>query len=482
MTAPADDNPFAPTPSGPTRLTAASRQQGGGGAMLWLGLGALALTAAGAAYWLLASGTAGARSGVPADMLVVDNPSRSYRLAVPNDGWVRRDALAREDEHDVVFQAGERPAWLRMTSGPVAAGMRSLGELADATFARWAKDIPELRRGPVGSATVAGAPASRLTAGGRHEYRGEEQRLEAVVFEAGGHWYRLTLAATPDLFPEVRPALDRCVEHFRLLDGESPAAPPASSVRTLVRSETQYSLTVPKDQWRENEDLPGVSRFADMKLADRSGKATIVVTPRRTDDLAAFQNAYVNREQRLTGGELAVREVDPGLTVDGRQARRIQVRIDSDFGVATALVTFVAGDSYQYQVECRADAADYPQFEAAFRDIVATMKVGPQQPSADTPSAVAATPPAEQSDPAAHLPAAEPQPTVAEAAPAATPPATDAPATDAPATDAPAAAQGRRSLDDLGTDTPEKSEQPAPKPPAADTPADAGDRPSLDDL
>jgi hypothetical protein len=145
----------------------------------------------------------------------------------------------------------------------------------------------------------------------------------------------------------------------------------ASAAREAVFASNKfpYRICVPPQTWHETPEVDTGSRFADLKLTDKSRNAQVVISPRETTDIDAAYSAYLSRQKKVYAN-VAVRSGDESLTVRGRPAKRVRMFAEFEADKFFFAATFIRAGKYVYQIECRAAADKFSDYEPIFARLV----------------------------------------------------------------------------------------------------------------
>lgn len=318
------------------------------------------------------------------------NAGRNYEIAPDEQIWKPDPVWAKQQGVDLAFQHQSINARLLVWSDENSAAVPSLGELADGTQKWLSVDVGKITRVERGDGRLADQPAVDVVIGG--DVAGKTVFRKAVTTFAQGIAYCVAVWCDDGDSATGTADFDRARMTFRML-AERPnwraALRNPSNLTEFRSTKFPYLLRAPRDAWRESADLPVSSRYADLKLVDRSKDANVVVSPRQTSNLSAFRDAYVARaQQEFDKDKVTIRLVERELKVGKRPAQRVKLAVNDPTGEFVLSTTFLEVDSWIYQIECRAPASKAASYEPAFQAIVESFELAAlpvREPVAEIP-------------------------------------------------------------------------------------------------
>lgn len=442
-------DPFAPLASrtsiGATASAGAAQRR----SLILLTLGVVGI-GIGVAIWLLVRNSGAATAAGNVKATTFQNVGRNYSFALDSAIWRADEARAQALAVDLAFAHRSGSAWLLVASEEARTAAASLDDLA-AAAQRWVElGMTEFTPVSMVDCRLANQPAKRVSLSGKLD--GQPADRQAIVAFAQGIVYRVALFRTATAERDALADFAAALPSFQLLAERPNWRESLRNPSNLVEFRSgkfPYLLRAARDAWKEAPDLPIASRYADLKLIDKTKQANVVVSPRETRNLDAFRDAYIARVQReFDGKNVAVRRAERDMKIRGRPAQKIVLEIAAPTGDFVLDASFLEVEPYIYQIECRAPAAQAASFEPAFQAIIESFET---VALASPPKATASMPLAPKDEPPKARPPESPAKSTATKNPMPqAKPETGGTAEKKPAkTDAKEKAKKRKSLDDL---------------------------------
>lgn len=343
------------------------------------------LAAAGIAVWLLRNGANVGPQVAAKSVAVFQNVGRNYEISVEADTWRPDDAKAKSLGADLAFRHTAAVAWLVVASAEPSGKLPEIGELASNAEQWLASGLTETEPAIRTALALANEPASQIALRGKSSDQAVERRAIAGFSEGIG--YRLALWSEAALDERVVADFESAVGKFRKLTTRPnwrEALRNPSNLAEFRSEKFPYLLRAQRDLWRAAPELPIASRFADLKMIDKSRHANVVVSPREVRNLDALREAYVERAAREFGSaNVVVRTHERDLKIAGRKAQRVVLAIADPTGDFVLDTSLLEAGNFIYQIEGRAPADRFTQFEPIFRAIVHSFEVVESMASKD---------------------------------------------------------------------------------------------------
>lgn len=333
---------------------------------------------------IMAAMTVSKKVEKPTGPLLVNHAS-NYEINTPAAPWAQDKTLKAKSKIDAAYKDPVSNSYLIIGSYEAPSDESlSTGELEDRAFARLKREFQGfIKHGQERELQLGGNTAHAFR--GQGTIDGQLLETETVVANHQGLNYQITIAAPAEVFNADLSKLQSYFGTFRYLEDRQ-------NWQDLYAKKTEYvhfygtrfpyEVKAPKGWTAAPGMVAGV--FAELKITSKDSQANVIVSPRRTADLAPMVPKYIKKiRRRYKNAKINVTPPEAGQTTSagGNEALQVKLTVDDpQLGNEFSLTTFVVGREYNgepmiYQIECWAPAEKAAVYQPAFAEILDNFQI-----------------------------------------------------------------------------------------------------------